>query len=99
MPTAIHPSRASAKRETKTERIEVRVAPFVKQAIRRATAISGLAVGDLAYEGARRVLEDYDRMVLRGADRVAFLRAVENPPRPTRRLVSAVRRHRRLVVK
>ena len=95
MPTT-HPTRANSKRETKTERIEVRVAPFAKLTIQRATAVSGLAVGDLAYEGARRILEDHERMVLRGADRDAFLRALEKPARPTKRLVAAIRRHRNL---
>lgn len=81
-------------RERKTERMELRVAPSVRRLIEQATAISGLAAGDLAYEGARRVLEDHDRMVLRGADREVFLKAVANPPPPASRLVEALRRHR-----
>jgi uncharacterized protein (DUF1778 family) len=81
-------------REQKTERMELRVAPSVRKLIQRATAVSGLAAGDLAYEGARRILEEHERMVLRGADRDAFLNAVSNPPPPAERLVSALRRHR-----
>jgi uncharacterized protein (DUF1778 family) len=88
------PARKSHAREHKTERMELRVALSVRKLIERATAISGLAAGDLAYEGARRVLEDHERMVLRGADREAFLKAVSNPPPPTPRLVAALRRHR-----
>lgn len=84
---------AVAKREQKTERMELRVAPSVKKLIERATAISGLAAADLAYEGARRILEDHERMLLRGEDREAFLDAVAHPPRPARRLVAALRRH------
>lgn len=80
-------------REHKTERMELRVAPSFRKVIERATAVSGLAAGDLAYEGARRVLEDHERMVLRGVDRDAFLRAVSNPPSPAPRLVAALRRH------
>ena len=72
------------------------MAPFAKQTIQRASAVSGLAVGDLAYEGARRILEDHERMILRGADREAFLSALSKPARPTKRLVSAIRRHRKL---
>ena len=79
-------------RERKTERLELRVAPSTRRLIERATAISGLAAGDLAYEGARRVLADHDHMVLRGADREAFLAALERPPRPAARLVRALRR-------
>ncbi len=87
----------AAKRELKTERIELRVSLSARKMIETATAISGLAAGDLAYEGARRVLEDHDRMVLRGADRDAFLDAIAKPPRPSARLVAALRKHRKLV--
>jgi len=80
-------------RERKTERMELRVAPSVRKLIERASAISGLAAGDLAYEAARRILEEHERMVLQGADRDAFLKAVSNPPPPARRLVAALRRH------
>jgi uncharacterized protein (DUF1778 family) len=59
-------------------------------------AVSGLTAGDLAYEGARRVLEEHERMVLSGADRDAFLIAVADPPPPTERLIAALKRHRAL---
>ena len=88
------PARKSRGREHKTERMELRVAPSVRKLIERATAVSGLAAGDLAYEGARHILEDHERMVLRGEDRAAFLKAVSNPLPPTTRLVAALRRHR-----
>ena len=88
------PVRKSNAREHKTERMELRVAPSVRKLIERATAISGLAAGDLAYEGAKRILEDHERLVLRGDDRDAFLKAVSSPPPPAPRLVLALRRHR-----
>jgi uncharacterized protein (DUF1778 family) len=81
-------------RELKKERIELRVAPSAKQLIQRAMAVSGLTAGDLAYEGARRVLDEHERMVLGGADRDAFLAALLDPPAPTEKLVAALRRHR-----
>jgi hypothetical protein len=57
---------------------------FRKESIRRAMAVSGLTAGDLAYEGARRVLDEHERMLLTGADRDAFLDAVcsTHPNRP-----------------
>jgi uncharacterized protein (DUF1778 family) len=73
--------------------MELRVSPSVRKVIRRGTAISGLAAGDLAHEGARRILEEHERMVLRGADRDAFLAALTNPPSPSERLISALRRY------
>ena len=83
-------------REQKTERMELRVAPSVRKLIERASAVSGLAAGDLAYEGARRILADHEQMILRGADRKAFLQAVAHPPRPSARLIAALRRHHAL---
>ncbi|HEX4966655.1 MAG TPA: DUF1778 domain-containing protein [Thermoanaerobaculia bacterium] len=87
----------SVDRELKKERLELRVAPSAKQLIQRAMAVSGLTAGDLAYEGARRVLDEHERMVLVGADREAFLDAVQNPPEPTEKLVGALRRHRAML--
>jgi uncharacterized protein (DUF1778 family) len=93
MATPAH-RKQQAGRELKRERLELRVAPSAKLLIQRAMAVSGLTAGDLAYEGARRVLDDHERMVLVGADREAFLDAVQNPPEPTEKLVTALRRHR-----
>jgi len=87
---------ARSGREQKTERMELRVAPSMKKLIQRATAVSGLAAGDLAYEGARRILQEHESMVLRGADRDVFLKAVANPPPPTERLIRALHRRRDL---
>lgn len=84
------------KRELKRERLELRIAPSAKRFIRRAMAVSGLTAGDLAYEGARRVLDEHERMILAGADRDAFLEAMLNPPAPTKKLMTALRRHRDL---
>src|SRR5258707_11477529 len=89
--------KAPADRELKKERLELRVAPSAKELIQRAMAVSGLTAGDLAYEGARRVLDEHERMVLTGADRDVFLEAVRNTPAPTDRLIAALRRHRELV--
>ncbi len=58
--------------------------------------MSGLSAGDLAYVGARRVLEEHELMVLRGDDREVSLKAIASPSRPAPRLVAALRRHRRL---
>ena len=89
----------TASRELKNERIELRVAPSAKLVIQRAMAVSGLTAGDLAYEGAKRVLDDHERMVLVGADRDAFLTAVMAPPEPNEKLIAVLRRHRAVVGK
>ncbi|WP_119271659.1 DUF1778 domain-containing protein [Taklimakanibacter deserti] len=95
MPTTS--SRRKPDREIKRERIELRVGASAKELIQRAMAVTGLTAGDLAYEGARRVLDEHERMVLTGADRQAFLDALTNPPEPTDKLVTALRRHRELI--
>lgn len=83
-------------REYKTARLELRLAPSAKQLIQRAMSVTGLTAGDLACEGARRVLDEHERMVLTGANRDAFLDALTNPPEPTDKLVAALKRHREL---
>jgi len=83
-------------RQLKRDRIELRVTRSAKQLIRHAMAVTGLTAGDLAYEGARRVLDEHERMVLSGKDRDAFLDAVANPPPPAPKLVKALKRHREL---
>lgn len=84
-------------REIKRERIELRVAASAKKLIQRATTVTGLTAGDLAYEGARRVLDEHERMVLTGTDREAFLEALTKPPKPAEKLIAALRRHRELM--
>ncbi|MFZ5558959.1 MAG: DUF1778 domain-containing protein [Pseudomonadota bacterium] len=96
MTTSTRRKRPPKDREYKTERMELRLAPSAKKVIQRAMSVTGLNAGDLAYEGARRVLDEHERMVLTGADREAFLDAVLNPPEPTEKLVAALRRHREL---
>jgi uncharacterized protein (DUF1778 family) len=96
MTTSTRRKRPPKGREYKTERMELRLAPSAKKVIQRAMSVTGLNAGDLAYEGARRVLDEHERMVLTGADREVFLDAVMNPPEPTDKLVAALRRHREL---
>jgi uncharacterized protein (DUF1778 family) len=87
---------ASSKREYKSQRLELRIAPSAKKMIQQAMSVTGLAAGDLAYEGARRLLDEHQRMVLSGADRDAFLAAIGRTPDPSPRFVEALKRHRNL---
>jgi uncharacterized protein (DUF1778 family) len=96
MALSAHRQQAATDRELKKERIELRVASSAKELIQRAMAVSGLTAGDLAYEGARQVLAEHERMVLSGAERDAFLDALMNPPEPAEKLVAALRRHRQM---
>lgn len=78
--------------ERRNARMELRISAAAKELIQRAMAISGRSVADIVYEGAKRVLDEHERMELAGADRDAFFAAVRNPPKPTSRLVAALRR-------
>ena len=84
-------------RESKTQRLELRLAPSAKKVIHLAMSVTGFAAGDLAHEGARRLLEEHQRMALAGADRDAFIAAVDRAPELAPRLVEALKRHRRLL--
>jgi uncharacterized protein (DUF1778 family) len=83
--------------ERKSDRLELRVTPSVKALIQRASAISGLSAGELAYEAARRVLEAHEVMELSEAAAEAFAEALINPPEPTEALVAAFQRHAQVV--
>ncbi|MFL6795901.1 MAG: DUF1778 domain-containing protein [Xanthobacteraceae bacterium] len=95
MPYA-HRKPSAPSREYKSERLELRLAPSAKKVIQEAMSVTGLAAGDLAYEGARRLLDEHQRMVLLGADRDAFLAAIRRRPDPSPRLIDALKRHRDL---
>jgi uncharacterized protein (DUF1778 family) len=84
------------KREYKTQRLELRLAPSAKKVIQQAMSVTGLAADDLAYEGARRLLDEHQRMILLGADRDAFLAAIGRKLDPSARLVEALKRHNEL---
>lgn len=86
-------TRASVER--KTARMELRLTPSSKKVIDRAVSLSGLAAGDLAYDAARRILEEHGRFALQDADRDVFVEALTNPPRPAPRLIAALARHRK----
>lgn len=75
--------------------MELRVSASVRKLIEQASAVSGMAAGDLAYEGAKRVLDEHDRMKLLDADREIFLEAISRPPKPKPRLLAALRAHRK----
>jgi uncharacterized protein (DUF1778 family) len=89
-------ARKTTLQQRSTERMELRIPPSTKEYIRRAMAVSGRSAAELAYEGAKRVLEEHERMVLVERDRDAFLAAVRSPPLPSARLVAALRRHDKL---
>ena len=86
----------ASNQKAKTERMELRVRPVAKQAIRRAMAISGLSAGDLALEGAKRVIAEHERMTLSGRDAATLLNLLANPPEANDKLKKAAERYRKV---
>jgi hypothetical protein len=62
-------NRRGGQRELKTRRRELRLTPSADDLIRCAMEVSGLTAGDLAYMGARKLLEDHYRLQLRRRQR------------------------------
>lgn len=79
--------------ERKTARLELRVTPSVREVIQRAAAITGLTPGDMAFQAAQRIVEQYDVLFLQGEDSRRFAEALLSPPEPAEPLVAAFKRH------
>jgi len=82
----------------KTERAEFRMAPEQKALMERAAAmmgetLSGFGVSAIL-ERARVVIAQHEAITLTDRDRDLVLRALDAPPRPSDRLVSARARYR-----
>ena len=87
--------------QTRTARIEARIAPDVLAIVRRAAEIQGRSVSDFmvaaAQEAATRTIEQAHIIQLSIEDQRAFAEAILNPPEPTPALRRAFRRHRELI--
>ena len=88
--------------EPKSARLEARTQPSVKDTIRRAATLSGVEVSSLvvsaAHRAARKVIEANEVTVLESeADGTAFFDALENPPKPNRRLGKAFALRKKMI--
>lgn len=67
-------------------RINLRTSADAKSMIERAATLMGTTVSSFmlqnAYEAARRVVSDYDTLMLTQRDFEAFAAAMEHPPKP-----------------
>jgi uncharacterized protein (DUF1778 family) len=105
--TAISPDvlterkRAARARSRKNERVYVRLSESAKSTLERAASVSGSSsltdfVLNSALKAAERTIEEYEVMRLTAEDRAVFLEAISNPPKPNRKLKSAVKRYKAL---
>ena len=88
--------------EPKSARLEARTQPSVKDTINRAATLNGVDVSSFvvsaAYNAAQATIETHKMTVIESeADRKAFFDALDNPPKPTKRLVNAFALRQKLI--
>jgi uncharacterized protein (DUF1778 family) len=97
VPAAKHDTNRS--RTRKSERIEARVNNEQKRRIEHAASLKGTTVSDFmvrsADDAASRAIQEHEVWVLTGRDRDVFVNALLKPPRPSPKMISAVRRYRK----
>ena len=88
--------------ESKSARLEARTQPSVKDTINRAATLNGVDVSSFvvsaAYNAAQSTIEAHKITVIESeADRKAFFDALDNPPKPTKRLIDAFASRKNLI--
>jgi len=88
--------------EPKSARLEARTQPSVKDTIHRAAALNGVDVSSFvisaAYNAAQSTIAAHKVTVIESeADRKAFFDALDNPPKPVKRLVDAFALRKKLI--
>ena len=86
---------------TRTQRVQIRVAPAAKRLIERAaslqnTTVSGFVVNS-ALDAASHLIREHERLVLDARDWGVFLDALLDPPEPNAALREAARTHARVI--
>lgn len=92
-----------ATRQTKTERVQVRIDPVAKHVLERAAALSNTTVSAFvvnhALEAAGRLISKRERLAISQRDWNRFFDALVDPPKPNASLRRAFAAHGRLVTK
>lgn len=87
--------------QTKTTRLEARIAPDTLAMVRRAAEIEGRSVSDFVVSAARaaaeRTIEETQIIRLSLEDQRALVEALLDPPEPTPTLRRAAKAYRRLI--
>jgi uncharacterized protein (DUF1778 family) len=87
----------------KNQRLAVRLSADNKALLEQAALETGSTLSEFvvnsALAAARDVIENVERMVLRGEDRDFFLAMLENPPEPNEALREAAARYKEFVSK
>src|SRR5262252_6711761 len=90
-----------ADRNTRTSRIEARIAPEALAIVRRAAEIQGRSISDFvvaaAQEAAQKTVAQVELMRLSREAQERFASLLLNPPQPEPALNRAFKRHRSLI--
>jgi len=87
--------------ETKTERIEARTSPDVRQLIEKAAQLEGRSISDfvisMAAAGARKTIQEFSVITLSAKDQQAFAASLVDPKAVPDALKRAKKRHEELI--
>lgn len=93
------PAPAQAKTK-KTDRLEARVSPEIKELCQQAADLEGRSLTDFVVQtvcdAAKRTILDHQIINLSTRDRAAMFEAFGNPPPPTEELIRAAHRYKEL---
>lgn len=89
--------------QTRTARIEARIAPEALAVVRRAAEIQGRSISDFvvaaAQEAAQKTVAEVEVIRLSREAQEQFVSLLLNPPPPSPALLRALKRHRELIVR
>lgn len=91
------------RRSRKAERLEARVTSEQKRLIARAAALRGFSVTEFvvasAQQAASEAIKDFELLTLHDSARDVFVRAILNPPAPTKAARAAAKRYQETIGK
>jgi uncharacterized protein (DUF1778 family) len=86
------------RRSRKEERLEARVTSEQKRLIARAAALRGFSVTEFvvasAQQAASEAIKDFELLTLHDSARDVFVKAILNPPAPTKAARAAAKRYK-----
>ena len=93
---------SAARRSAEIGRLETRISADKKVVLKNAADLSGRTLTDFvidaAYEAAIKAIQEYQQLHLSIKDREVFVRALLNPPEPSRKLLRAVKKYKKDVI-
>ena len=84
------------------ERLEARISPDKKLLLKHAANLVGRTLTDFlvsaAYKEATRVIKEYEQIKLSVEDSHAFMHALNNPRKPSNKLIIAAKKYKKGVI-